>query len=64
MSATRVQDYPDLRKDGPGVINVNEREYLRAIARKKTESENKRLRSRVDDLEFQMREILAALRGT
>ena len=64
MSAVRVQDYPDLRKDGPGIVNVNERECLRAIARKKSESENKRLRSRVDALEFQLTEILAALRGT
>lgn len=63
MSTVRIAEYPDLRKVGRGIINVNDQAYRRALEQKRVDAENRRLRNRVDALERQMQEILAALKG-
>lgn len=63
MSEVRVQDHPDLRKRGAGVVNVNDREYHLALARRRGAAENERLRTRVTTLEKQIALILEQLKG-
>lgn len=62
MSDVKIHDYPDLRKRGAGVVNVNDREYRLALARKTGAEENKKLKSRVENLERQLAAILEKLK--
>lgn len=55
----KVKDFPDLRKvDGFAVVNTNADEWRRAVQRQKTAQENKRLRTRVSDLEEKLDTVL------
>lgn len=62
MSDVKIHDHPDLRKRGAGVVNVNDREYRLALARKTGTEENKKLKSRVENLERQLAAILEKLK--
>lgn len=58
-SVAKVKDHPDLRKvDGFAVVNTNTDEWRRAVQRQKTAQENKRLRTRVSDLEEKLDAVL------
>lgn len=58
-SVAKVKDHPDLRKvDGFAVVNTNTDEWRRAVQRQKTAQENKRLRTRVADLERKLDAVL------
>lgn len=58
----RVRDYPHLRKvDGAFVVNSDNSEYARAIARRRQEKNGKELVLRVESLEKKMDQILALL---
>lgn len=58
-SVAKVKDHPDLRKvDGFAVVNTNTDEWRRAVQRQNAAQENKRLRTRVADLERKLDAVL------
>lgn len=58
-SVAKVKDHTDLRKvDGFAVVNINTDEWRRAVQRQNAAQENKRLRTRVSDLEEKLDVVL------
>lgn len=57
----KVQDYPNLRKTGGFVINVNGKEFTQAKARALAARKSKHLESEVDRLGAKLDEIMSLL---
>lgn len=60
----KVEEYPDLLKiDKCFVVNTNRGEYLKALARKKREKEDKDLKIKVKELDDKMDLIIKLLQN-
>lgn len=57
----KIKEYPDFRKSGAAVINVNSSEYRRALKRKENEKKIEELDKEVRSLNMKLDMILEKL---
>lgn len=59
----RVKGFPELRRNGAAVINVDNEAYKRALKRRAAAGRIDRLESDVAEMKADLKQILEALRG-